>query len=137
MVFNTSQKQKNTIGRTKASTFCIKDSSVSERHGEIRYENEKWVILDTDSSNGTQVNGVLCDPRAPYELTDGDVIKLGESTVCHIEVVTLPDKTTSVEGYLTKECERMISQVQKRADTLTSNMRHEIDSALQEITSTT
>ena len=57
------QKKKNTIGRTAKSNFCVKDASVSEKHGEIKYDGERWVIVDTNSSNGTMINGVACAPK--------------------------------------------------------------------------
>ena len=32
-------------------------------HGEIKYDGERWVIVDTNSSNGTMINGVACAPK--------------------------------------------------------------------------
>lgn len=41
----------------------MKDASVSEKHGEIKYDGERWLIVDTNSSNGTMINGVACTPK--------------------------------------------------------------------------
>jgi len=48
----------------------------------------------------------------------------------------VPDVTVSVEQYLTNECERMVTQVKRKAETLTKTMRDEIDTALDEIKNT-
>ena len=68
-----------------------------------------------------------------YPLNDGDTVRLGENSICRVEVLALPDNETSVEQYLTNECERMVTQVKRRAETLTSNLRSEIDTALEDI----
>lgn len=56
--------------------------------------------------------------------------------MCRVELVSVPDATTSVEQYLTNECERMVTQVKRKAETLTKTMRDEIDTALDEIKNT-
>ena len=58
------------MGRTTKSNFCVKDASVSEKHGEIAFDASavRWTITDKDSSNGTQVNGVQCEPGGRFSL---------------------------------------------------------------------
>ncbi len=46
-----------TVGRTRASKLHIKDSAVSEKHAELRWEGGHWNLTDVGSSNGTAVNG--------------------------------------------------------------------------------
>ena len=46
-----------TVGRTKARDIHIKDSAVSERHAELRWQKSKWTLTDVGSSNGTVLNG--------------------------------------------------------------------------------
>lgn len=47
-----------TVGRTQASKVWIKDSAVSEKHAEIYWDNQAWVLQDKGSSNGTLLNGI-------------------------------------------------------------------------------
>ncbi len=48
---------KLTVGRTRASKIWIKDSAVSEKHAEIFWDDQDWVLQDKGSSNGTTLNG--------------------------------------------------------------------------------
>lgn len=52
---------KLTVGRTKASKVWIKDSAVSEKHGEVFWEATAWMLQDKGSSNGTMLNGTLLE----------------------------------------------------------------------------
>jgi pSer/pThr/pTyr-binding forkhead associated (FHA) protein len=45
------------VGRTRTSKLHIKDPAVSERHAVLRWEQGRWTVTDTGSSNGTAVNG--------------------------------------------------------------------------------
>lgn len=56
-----------TVGRTRASKLHIKDGAVSERHAEICWNGSSWVLKDTDSSNGTVVNGRRLTPYGEFE----------------------------------------------------------------------
>lgn len=53
------------------------DLDVSTRHGEIRFVDGKFSILDTQSTNGTFVNGHRVARGTPQALSDGDVIAFG------------------------------------------------------------
>lgn len=51
-----------TVGRTRARDIHIRDSAVSEKHAELRWENSRWTVTDVGSSNGTVLNGKkLCE----------------------------------------------------------------------------
>lgn len=63
------------IGRSEENDICLKSSKVSKNHGLLVVKSGKVAILDTGSSNGTFVNGVLIKKqRVEY----GDVIDLGD-----------------------------------------------------------
>jgi Nif-specific regulatory protein len=64
------------IGRETAATLCIADASVSRRHSQIEKDNEKFVILDLDSLNGTFINDVPVKRRT---LQHGDRVRIGDS----------------------------------------------------------
>ena len=53
------------------------DLDVSTRHGEIRSIDGKYSILDSQSTNGTFVNGKRVARGALHELHDQDVIAFG------------------------------------------------------------
>ncbi len=70
------------IGRSSASDLQIKVDGASRYHCEIRKEdNAKFVLVDMDSRNGTQVNGHDVEER---RLQFGDEIKIGDF-VAHFE----------------------------------------------------
>ncbi len=68
-----------TFGRHPSCDFRFdadKDLDVSARHAEIRSTDGRYVLRDTDSTNGTFVNGIRLDGDAP--LSPGDVVGFGE-----------------------------------------------------------
>ncbi|MDQ2920379.1 MAG: FHA domain-containing protein, partial [Acidobacteriota bacterium] len=64
------------IGRETAATLCIADASVSRRHSQIEKEENKFVILDLESLNGTFINDVPVKRRT---LEHGDRVRIGDS----------------------------------------------------------
>ena len=66
----------NVIGRSRGCDIRINSKSVSRNHAVLtRYDDGSWSITDTDSQNGTCVNGERVDCAA---LEPGDVIRLGQ-----------------------------------------------------------
>ena len=43
------------IGRGQSSTLCVPDSGVSRRHARLRWNNNRYVIEDLGSANGSYV----------------------------------------------------------------------------------
>ncbi len=43
-------------------------------HAEFVYDNGCWSVIDTDSTNGTRINGNQIMPNKPYKLNDNDEI---------------------------------------------------------------
>ena len=64
------------IGRETAATLCIADASVSRRHSKIEKEDDRFVITDLESLNGTFVNDVPVKSRV---LQHGDRLRIGDS----------------------------------------------------------
>ncbi|HRF00930.1 MAG TPA: FHA domain-containing protein, partial [Pirellulaceae bacterium] len=62
------------IGRETGNTIRLRDTEVSRRHGEIRSEQGRWVLIDLGSSNGTFVER---DRIERHELRTGDRIQIG------------------------------------------------------------
>lgn len=67
-----------TIGRDSQCTIRLMDNEVSRRHAIIRKVNERFVIEDAQSSNGTFVNG----QKTPQHcLCSGDRLQIGRSVL--------------------------------------------------------
>ena len=76
LVFYPLNQQVNNIGRNHDNHVVLPESSVSKLHAVIRFVNDKPVIEDLGSLNGTFVNDRPIN--SPTELKDGDEIILGE-----------------------------------------------------------
>src|SRR3954468_17067881 len=55
------------------------DIDVSTRHGEIRHIENRYVLLDSNSTNGTYVNGERLPSGGSRELKSGDTVGFGNS----------------------------------------------------------
>ncbi len=64
------------IGRETAANLCIADASVSRRHSKIEKEEDRFVITDLESLNGTFVNDLPVKSRV---LQHGDRLRIGDS----------------------------------------------------------
>jgi pSer/pThr/pTyr-binding forkhead associated (FHA) protein len=67
-----------TIGRDPTNVVVVlHDSKVSRSHAELQYRDERWLLVDLASRNGTVVNGRRI---RQHPLRDGDRIQVGEIT---------------------------------------------------------
>lgn len=84
-----------TIGRGANNDIVISDPATSRTHCQIRREEDKYVIQDANSANGTYIN----DERIalPYVLRDGDEIRLGETTLRVEDAGSVPVMGKDVE----------------------------------------
>src|SRR5947209_12518147 len=73
------EKPEVSIGRAPNSDILLsKDKLTSRRHATVRYEDNKYVLYDERSANGTFVNGQQLEEMTPYVLQDGDHVGIGE-----------------------------------------------------------
>ena len=63
------------IGKSKANDVVLPLPSVSRFHAVIAKKKDGWMVTDTFSKNGVQVNGVPVNQRAP--LAGGDILMIG------------------------------------------------------------
>ncbi len=57
-------------------------SRISRRHARITTRGHQFFIEDLGSANGTVINGrTRLKPQEPYPLVNGDVVKIGETTL--------------------------------------------------------
>ena len=67
-----------TVVARRDGDLVLDDPKVSNPHAKFRIENEKFVLWDFGSKNGTYVNGEKI--RAATELKENDEIKIGDSS---------------------------------------------------------
>src|SRR6202012_4349857 len=66
------------LGRGTDCDLRLVDPGVSRHHAELRLENDKVILVDLSSNNGTFVNR---QPVRRVALTDGTQISLGRTTL--------------------------------------------------------
>jgi hypothetical protein len=72
-----------TIGRSDQCDIAVKDGSMSGRHAEVSKINGEIRVKDAGSANGIWLNGERIEDA---ELFDGDVIRLGQTSI-RVDVV--------------------------------------------------
>lgn len=85
--------QRIVLGRGTEAGIKVGDPSVSSEHAVLILPDEAhhYVLHDLASSNGTFIRGRRVE--APYRLTDGDVVELGESRLYFMEMHVNEAKT--------------------------------------------
>ncbi len=74
----TLQHGSNVVGRGQEGQFRLPDTGVSRKHIEIQWDGQSAMLADLGSTNGTTVNGT---PVQTWQLADGDVIRVGHSSL--------------------------------------------------------
>jgi len=64
------------IGREEGNTIQLNDERISRYHCKILLDNQHHVLTDLESTNGTKVNGQICQLKI---LRFGDLILVGRS----------------------------------------------------------
>ncbi|MEM9368112.1 MAG: FHA domain-containing protein [Planctomycetota bacterium] len=65
-----------TIGREEGNDIQLNDERVSRCHLKIQQDNDRVVLTDLDSTNGTKVNGNECQLKI---LRHGDLVSVGRT----------------------------------------------------------
>lgn len=73
------QSSRAIIGRDDSRCdVCLDDATVSTEHAAIVFENNRFIVQDLASRNGTYVNGQRIQRQMLY---DGDEVRLGNTTL--------------------------------------------------------
>lgn len=67
---------KNVMGTAADCDIVLTDQYMSARHAVLRHEDDNFVLVDLDSTNGTYVNGKRASKE---ELIDNDRVRLGRT----------------------------------------------------------
>lgn len=70
------------VGRSADNDISVKDKFVSRKHLKIQRREDKYIIEDLKSTNGTFVNGKQIRPGVEYEVSEGLPIAIGMSVIC-------------------------------------------------------
>src|SRR5712691_3416831 len=65
-----------TIGRGAENAVVLNEAGVSRLHARIKRQGTQWMLLDNDSANGTELNGMTIGKPSP--LRSGDKIGVGD-----------------------------------------------------------
>lgn len=80
LTFSIGQSPETTVGRKPENTLIITgDAYVSSKHAVIVFENNRYKVIDTGSTNGTRWNGRKLLPQVPQTLADGDELIFGQT----------------------------------------------------------
>src|SRR5579863_3967996 len=72
-----------TIGRAPDNRMVLQDQQASSHHAEIRPDTQGYLLVDTNSRNGTFVNEQRLMAQTPRLLISGDVIRIGETRLTY------------------------------------------------------
>ena len=75
--YNLHAKARITIGRSTDNEIALNHQTISRQHAIIKYKDDKFVIEDLKSTNGTFVNSERIS--STYTLKDNDVIFIGNT----------------------------------------------------------
>ncbi len=69
------------FGRIFPADVVIRDEAVSKIHVRLSFDGEALAVCDLDTTNGTRVNGEKLEKTEQRRLQDGDVVKLGTTSL--------------------------------------------------------
>ncbi len=77
------------------SPYGAEDEGVSRQHLRVFTENERLLVCDLESGNGTHLNGVRLKPGEPHPLAHGDQLRLGRMRL-DVQIILSPMYGSSV-----------------------------------------
>jgi len=72
--------------RTAGNDLVIADPMVSKRHAEMRVSDNKLVMVDLQSTNGTRLAGAPIPPGIAWSISEGDVFLLGNTQLMVLKI---------------------------------------------------
>ena len=95
-----------TIGRRVESSLCLPLACISKNHARIEWDEDRLILRDLNSTNGTFLNGTRVEDRA--ELSEGDLIQFANI------VFRLSRQNLATESHTMHEnsCDRALAMMQ-------------------------
>lgn len=106
---------KNTIGSSPKCDICLSEATVSEEHASLTIrilENQEKTIAslkDTDSTNGTKINGEDVDFDA-NKCKNGDIIRFGSSYECLLILIDTKEMGLKIAENFIPADEEIVSE---------------------------
>lgn len=102
------------IGRSSRNDIILLDKSVSNRHLKVFQIGRKYFVEDLKSTNGTRINNLKVDSGEGFEVSEGDLIRLGRTL---IRIKGLPTMNPIENTIAAHSKEAPKPQTQKPAET--------------------
>ena len=120
-VFRLMPGQSVTIGRAPTNQIVVKDERCSRAHAEVFYSQERWVLRDLESRNGTLVGSERV--RGDYMLQPGEIIRIGHSQMAFVHDLAsaFPDTSSDVLRGTAKPDDTLLSASVDDADVLSES----------------
>jgi DNA-binding CsgD family transcriptional regulator len=109
------------LGRSSQCDLVVDDPSISRKHAEIRIREDRLLLKDLQSRNGTFVDG---QPIQAIEVSEGQVVRFGkvsftvqtddEAEPCSGEETDAPATGTGVKGVQMLAAEESLTDAQRR-----------------------
>ena len=100
------------LGRSSKNDIRLLDKSVSNRHLKVFHIGRKYFVEDLKSTNGTRINDVRVESGEGFEISEGDLIRLGR-TLIRIEGLPAMNPIDTTIAAISKETPK--PQTQKPA----------------------
>jgi pSer/pThr/pTyr-binding forkhead associated (FHA) protein len=71
------------IGRDRRNAVIIADSKVSKFHALVTFKDGAVFIRDSNSTNGTYINGKAIEPNKDIKLNNKDIIIVGDTKITY------------------------------------------------------
>lgn len=110
------------IGRSIECQVCLPDPGVSRRHASVAFQDNRWFIVDQNSTAGTCVHGDRIESFRPVEIREGDAVDIGpwRFLIGNAETESL---TVAIQAEENGRIERLASGVRLKAmDTFVSKL---------------
>ncbi|MGI8639614.1 MAG: FHA domain-containing protein [Pyrinomonadaceae bacterium] len=99
-----SEKERQSIGRTKENDLVIDEASISKIHAALVLNSDRQLMVaDTGSTNGTFINGERIAYGRAFVIKDSDKLKFGTVEVALEHIINEEEKLVAVEDFSTKE----------------------------------
>ncbi|MEY3764151.1 MAG: hypothetical protein RLZ42_811 [Armatimonadota bacterium] len=94
--------------RTAGNDLVIADPMVSKRHAEMRVSDNKLVMVDLQSTNGTRLAGAPIPPGIAWPISESDVFLLGNTEVMVVKIQA-SKLVPAVDNYAIQSVARALS----------------------------
>jgi pSer/pThr/pTyr-binding forkhead associated (FHA) protein len=102
-----------TIGREEGNAIQLNDERISRFHLKLQEDNDKLVLTDLDSTNGTRVNGEEVHVRI---IRHGDMIALGRSVLLVGSHADIDRRIVEVAARVSPQAEKRAKEMQGRLE---------------------